>query len=357
MTTTTRTLSASFAGCLFAALACWLVRAESLSYRESLRQARAGAVAEVAAPIDRRASAEPPVIQAPIVAAPPEAPRPATVVAAAEKPAKPTVIEPVLSARPATLNGIAPVPSAAPAAPTPKPKSPGAIWADSLDLSRLSRDQEDRLGAELHALVIASNPVDRGGDLRRLKQVAAPLLATVDRKDVEYKFFVLDSDEVEALSLPGGYIYVTKGLFQLVGAATEPEQDFVLQFALGHEIAHVDLKHAVSLVAPGCAAARNRGIDTLTQLLTPIGFGYPDAKEFEADAWAYRRMKTRLERTHRESLMFLIRFQGFSERNGFPNGRELPDLKSGLTLIENHYRAHPAAYDRLDRLKGLAGGR
>ncbi|WP_406701127.1 M48 family metallopeptidase [Singulisphaera sp. Ch08] len=198
---------------------------------------------------------------------------------------------------------------------------------------------------------MVGNLVVPDGDIQRLRRASDPLLAKVARKEVEYKFHVLDSDEVNAFSLPGGYIYVSRGLFQLVGESVEPEQDYALQFALGHEIAHVDLKHALNLVAAGRAAAKAQGVDTLSQLMVPIGLGYPDALEFAADTWAYQRMTTQLDRTRREALMFLIKLQGFSERNGFRNGRAVPEVESGLTLVDNHYRAHPAAWDRLDRLR------
>ena len=180
-------------------------------------------------------------------------------------------------------------------------------------------------------------------------KAARPLLDTVTRKDIHYTFTVLDSDRVNAFSLPGGFVYVCRGLFDLIGS----DEDYALQFVLGHEIAHVDLKHALKCVAPGNAEAKKRGIDTLRQFMVPIGLGYPDEQEFEADAWAYQRMTTRLDRTRRETLAFLRKFQGYSRRNGFVNGRKPPDPKSKFTLVENHFRAHPAAWDRLDRLKAL----
>jgi len=56
------------------------------------------------------------------------------------------------------------------------------------------------------------------------------------------------------------------------------------------------------------------------------------------------RMMPRLDRTRRESLAFLRKFQGYAQKNGFANGRKPPDPNSNLTLVENHFRAHPAAY-------------
>lgn len=355
MTTKSRYATAAVVGSLYTALVVWLVGAEARSYRDGIRHDRErgnAATPALAVATSPSQSHLPPTVPpsdevTPITSkpitppSPPEPePEPATVIPKPEVPAAKVEAAPSPSAPPL----ISPVPPRT-------ARSPGAVWADSLDLNRLTPQEEARLGAELHGLVLAGNLADPNGDIQRLKRASAPLIAKAARKEVEYKFTVLDSDEVNAFSLPGGYIYVSRGLFQLVGETVEPEQDYALQFALGHEIAHVDLKHALNLVAAGQAAGQAQGVDTLNQLMVPIGLGYPDAQEFAADTWAYQRMTTQLEHTRRETLMFLIKLQGFSERNGFRNGRAIPESKSGLTLVENHYRAHPAAWDRLDRLK------
>lgn len=357
--TTTRIATAAAAGCLYAAAIALLVGAEGRSYRDSLRRARTAAAAAAPAPdaATRVAAAPAPPAPAP---APAPAPPVETVARNAPPPAAPAAPPPeTLAANVGAAPSIpAPAPRPAPAptrAPAPAARSPGAIWADSLDLTRLTLPEEARLGAELNTLVLAANLVDRDGDIRRLRRAAAPLLERVERKGVQYRFAVLDSDEINAFSLPGGYVYVARGLFRLAGSEdTEPEDDYVLRFVLGHEIAHVDLKHALKLVAPNNAAGKKKGVDTLNQLMIPLALGYTDAQEFEADAWAYHRMTTALGHSTREGLMFLIKFQGLSEREGFRNGRAMPDPKSGRTLLDNHFRAHPAAWDRLDRLKARA---
>ena len=56
------------------------------------------------------------------------------------------------------------------------------------------------------------------------------------------------------------------------------------------------------------AAAVDKGqgrTDALNPFLVPIAVGYPDALEFEADAWIFKRMMTQLDHTPRESLAFL----------------------------------------------------
>jgi hypothetical protein len=221
-----------------------------------------------------------------------------------------------------------------------------AIW----DLEHLTTADELRLGGELQALILHFNPPEKGGGyLKRVYETAAPLLATLDRKDIEYKFTMLDSDAICAFSHPGGYIYVCRGMFQLIGE----DDETALEFALGHEIAHVELKHALTcLNDPGVKKLEMGGspTGTLTRyylLIAPLA--YPDKQEFEADRWVYWRLK-RLNRSRYEILSFLRKMEGYAKRNDFEDGRKpIP----GVSPVENHYRAHTATWMRLQKLQEL----
>jgi len=57
--------------------------------------------------------------------------------------------------------------------------------------------------------------------------------------ELTYRFAVLDTDEVNAFAAPGGYVFVTRGALDLMESESE------LAALLGHEIAHVDLRHIV----------------------------------------------------------------------------------------------------------------
>ena len=61
--------------------------------------------------------------------------------------------------------------------------------------------------------------------------VGQRLAANSPRRDVEYRFFVADSAEPNAFALPGGYVYVTRGLLALVNSEDE------LAGVVGHAIA------------------------------------------------------------------------------------------------------------------------
>ena len=218
-------------------------------------------------------------------------------------------------------------------------------WANQLDLSRLSIDDERRLGALLHASIMTTNPPWRDGpSLKWVEQTATPLLEGRAHKDFDYTFTIIDSEDVNAFSHPGGYIYVTRGLLDFIGEG----DDFALEFVLAHEIAHVDFQHALKIASARSAEARKAGASTLAQFSLFIALGFPDQQEYEADAWAYQQMIARLDRTKHKALSFLRRFEEYANSRGFGDGHS-PPLR-GRNITDNHFPAHPAAWKRLERL-------
>ncbi|MGC1679301.1 MAG: M48 family metalloprotease, partial [Candidatus Binataceae bacterium] len=70
-----------------------------------------------------------------------------------------------------------------------------------------------------------------------VSEVGQRIAAGAERKDITYKFQVLDTPIVNALAIPGGYIYVSRGLLALVNNEAE------LAGVLGHEVGHVAAMH------------------------------------------------------------------------------------------------------------------
>lgn len=105
----------------------------------------------------------------------------------------------------------------------------------------ISRQQEIQLGLQARPQF----EQEFGGlypdaDVQRyVQEVGMDLAGETDRRDLPWEFRVLDSDQVNAFALPGGFIYITKGLlFNL-------ENEAQLAAVLGHEVAHVARRHSV----------------------------------------------------------------------------------------------------------------
>lgn len=123
---------------------------------------------------------------------------------------------------------------------------------------------------------------------QRVMLVGRGLARYSDRPELDWRFGVLDSPTVNAFSAPDGYVFITRGLYDLA------ENDDLLAAILSHEIAHITGRHALKIVARGeflagatsLAAARsgevrkvdaqlkqfNLGVEQITKTLFEKGF-------------------------------------------------------------------------------------
>src|SRR5690554_2842432 len=96
------------------------------------------------------------------------------------------------------------------------------------------------IGRREHPRIIAAYGgvySDRPAEIM-VARIVSRLLAAANQPNAEFQVTILDSSEVNAFALPGGYVYVTRGILALASDASE------LAAVLAHEIAHVTLRHA-----------------------------------------------------------------------------------------------------------------
>ncbi len=219
------------------------------------------------------------------------------------------------------------------------------------DVVNMSAADEQKLGAQLHDVIVQLNPVAADGPWRqRVEDAAKPFLAALQRKEIHYHFEIMESDQVNAFSHPGGYVYVSRGLFELIGE----DEDYALQFAVGNEIAHVDLGHAIRcLEDPGLQKMNGGTIRKLYWVVIPLGYLVSETinQDFEADEWTANRMRS-FGRSKRETLAFLYKLDGYAKRHGFGDGRGKVRLGAdSASFLDMHYRRQTAAWRRLENLK------
>jgi len=98
--------------------------------------------------------------------------------------------------------------------------------------------RERQLGAQIAANINARVPLVQDVPLNLYVNDLGQLLARrSERPDLQYHFYIVDTDAVNAFALPGGYIYVDRGLIARTRNVSE------LAGVLAHEIAHVALRH------------------------------------------------------------------------------------------------------------------
>jgi len=112
-----------------------------------------------------------------------------------------------------------------------------------VDLRQYSEDDvktEIKFGREVAAKILATMPPSDDDSLNRyLSLVGQSLVYHSSRNELQFHFTLLKSNTVGAYSAPGGYIFVTEGLFNLL------ENEAELAAVLAHEISHINLRHIV----------------------------------------------------------------------------------------------------------------
>lgn len=107
------------------------------------------------------------------------------------------------------------------------------------EFSTMSPEREAALGRQAAEQVAQEiGLVDDAALTAYVRQIGDRVAAFSPRKDVQYQFFVADMPEANAFALPGGYIYVSRGLLALTNSEAE------LAGVLGHEVGHVAARHA-----------------------------------------------------------------------------------------------------------------
>lgn len=160
------------------------------------------------------------------------------------------------------------------------------------DLVFMSEQQELSLGAQAHEEILKRYRVYEDPALQRyVNEVGQSLATHSHRPQLTYRFTVLDSTEINAFALPGGYIYITRGLLAYLNSEAE------LAAVLGHEIGHVTARHSVRQQSSAQAASVGAGLlsilvpqlgyaglnQTINLLGTALLRGYGREMELEAD--------------------------------------------------------------------------
>ena len=137
-----------------------------------------------------------------------------------------------------------------------------ALCATAIAACSVSEDQEVAIGRQNAQEINAKLPIVRDAAVADyVQQLGLAIAHTTSRSDLDWRFFVVDSKEVNAFALPGGFIYVNRGLIERAQQLDE------LAGAIGHEIGHVVRRHSVHQMEKGTKANVAVGLAcTLTRL-------------------------------------------------------------------------------------------
>jgi predicted Zn-dependent protease len=126
----------------------------------------------------------------------------------------------------------------------------------------------------------------------RVHHIFDRLAAVSDRNDIVFSVNIIDDDTVNAFSIPGGFVYIHKGLLDKL------KDDDQIAGVLGHEIAHITAKHSLKRLQNSYSslllqiASFGSGEPELARgvnaIVTSLYFAYSREDEYEADELAVK---------------------------------------------------------------------
>jgi predicted Zn-dependent protease len=231
----------------------------------------------------------------------------------------------------------------------------------ALDYTAISPAQEQAIGDQEHPKILA----EYGGAVADPKltayvdRVGQRLKAVSELPQQRFTFTVLDTPVANAFALPGGYVYVTRGLLGLANDEAE------LAGVLAHEIGHVTARHSAQRITQaqygqlgtmgaavlggillGGEGARIAGQAAQTAAQGWVQ-GYSREQEFEADQLGVRYL-ARAGYDPRGMASFLATLQGDEQLTARESGRE---ARSGAPAW---LASHPRTADRIGRAADAA---
>ena len=96
------------------------------------------------------------------------------------------------------------------------------IFFGSNSVFAIGLEEELKLGAEQHKKIIAQFGVYRDKELQNyIEMVGKRVAAQSSRPELEYHFTILNDDMINAFAVPGGYVYVTRGMLMHMNSESE----------------------------------------------------------------------------------------------------------------------------------------
>lgn len=219
----------------------------------------------------------------------------------------------------------------------------------SAGLGGYSEEEEIAIGREIAGNLLGAAPLVKDRQLQKyVNNVGRWVASQSERPDLAWHFGVIESEDINAFAAPGGYVFVTRGLYRLLGNEAE------LAGVLAHEIGHIIRKHHLKILQQsqlvdlgGKLLAKQMGSDEKIHKLIGSGAEIVSRSldknaEFEADRIA----------------VVLAARAGY-DAFGLPEilqeiGHSAAGDSGSVTLL---FKTHPHPDERLNKLGDAVGSR
>jgi len=205
----------------------------------------------------------------------------------------------------------------------------------------VTTQQEMQLGADQAVQVNQQLPMVTDAQLSTyINQLGNQLAAQGARQDIPWHFYIVNSDVVNAMSLPGGYVYVDRGVITHASNLSE------LAGVVAHEIGHVEERHSVQQLER--AQGANMGLTLAYVLLGRQPSGVEQAAIQVGGTAVFAKFDRGAESEADADAVTLTTRAGISPQ-GLPNFfNKLMQLRQGNpSVVEQWFATHPTEEQRI----------
>ncbi len=224
----------------------------------------------------------------------------------------------------------------------------GFALAISMTACGVSTQQEVEMGQQYAAQINQQLPIIQDPELNRYINVLGDSIARLtDRQDLpEWRFYIVDSKEVNAFAVPGGYIYVNRGLIERTQRMDQ------LAGVLGHEIGHVVRRHSIKQMQQQQGA--NIGV-TLACVLTSVCNNQAGQAAIQVGGTALFAKFSRGDEAEADAEGVANTVRAGISPNGIPEMFQIliDERNANPSSVEGFFATHPLEEDRIAATKAL----
>jgi predicted Zn-dependent protease len=206
----------------------------------------------------------------------------------------------------------------------------------------VSTQQEIDMGTQYAQQINAQLPIINDPEANRYINVLGDSIAKLtSRTDIQdWHFFIVDSKEVNAFAVPGGFIYVNRGLIERTQRMDQ------LAGVLGHEIGHVVMRHSIKQMQQQQGA--NIGV-TLACILTRICDNQAGQAAIQVGGTALFAKFSRSDEAEADAEGIKNTVRAGISPNGIPEMFEIliAERQSNPSAVEGWFSTHPMEEDRI----------
>jgi beta-barrel assembly-enhancing protease len=205
----------------------------------------------------------------------------------------------------------------------------------------VTTQQEVQLGAQSAAEINRQLPIIQTASIHSyINQLGNSIAQRADPRGIGYRFYVVNSNQVNAFAIPGGHVYINRGLIERSSNMSE------VAGVLAHEIGHVVERHGIEQMAQQQNASLGVNLAYILLGRTPSGV---EQAGLQVGAGAFFAKHTR--EAEREADADAVRFLVQSGIN--PQGmvtmfqKLLAERQRAPTRVESWFSTHPLEEERV----------